>query len=153
MSLSEICWSSGVPIEGEGSTILEPVVDRIPWSAKLFGAAVGKGKEVRGWRRKAKCQMPKFKCQKGKSKSQMMGSEPRARTSRTRTRNLERRDNGVRLSTVKSGFYRDVIVSEQFVLPERAAGLDFPGIHVLLSSTIWITSHPSLSRLAPIHLL
>jgi hypothetical protein len=44
-------------------------------STKSCSAAVEKGKKVRGWRRKekcqmttGKCQMSKLKCQKGKSK-------------------------------------------------------------------------------------
>jgi hypothetical protein len=54
--MSVIYWRSGVPIEGEHPAISEPVIGQVPQSAKLFGAAIGKGKEVRGWRRKAKCQ-------------------------------------------------------------------------------------------------
>ena len=30
MSLSEVCWKSGVPIEGEETPISEPVVARVP---------------------------------------------------------------------------------------------------------------------------
>jgi len=30
--MSEICWRSGVPIEGEKVAMLDPVVDRVPWS-------------------------------------------------------------------------------------------------------------------------
>jgi len=54
--MSEICWRSGVPIEGEQAPISEHIVDRVPRSEQVYsvavmqccGAAVGKGKEVRG---------------------------------------------------------------------------------------------------------
>jgi hypothetical protein len=52
--MSVIYWRSGIFIEGEHPAISEPVIGQVPQSAKLFGAAIGKGKEVRGWRPKAK---------------------------------------------------------------------------------------------------
>jgi hypothetical protein len=30
LSMSEVCWRSGVPIEGEQATISDPVVARVP---------------------------------------------------------------------------------------------------------------------------
>jgi hypothetical protein len=53
--MSEICWRR---------VTLEQAVALIPWSTKLFkycSAAVGKEKEVRGWRQKEKCEMTSAK--------------------------------------------------------------------------------------------
>jgi hypothetical protein len=61
--MSVIYWRSGVPIEGEHPAISEPVIGQVPQSAKLFGAAIGKGKEVGGGRQNVKVQMPKGKIQ------------------------------------------------------------------------------------------
>jgi hypothetical protein len=59
--MSEICWRSGVPIEGEEAAMLDPIVDGVPWSEhylvlRYCGAAVGKRKKVRGLRQGI-CQM------------------------------------------------------------------------------------------------
>ena len=59
--MSETCWRTGVPIEGEEAAMLDPIVDRVPWSKhylvlRYCGAGVGKGKKVRGLRQ-GKCQM------------------------------------------------------------------------------------------------
>jgi hypothetical protein len=74
LSLSEICWRSGVPIEGEQAAILELVVDRVPRSEhysvlQCCGLAVRerpKRFEVRGWRQKVR--MSNFKVQNPNNK-------------------------------------------------------------------------------------
>jgi len=49
VSLSEIWCRSGVPIAGEQAAILEPFVDRVPWSViQWCGAAVLRSEK--GWR-------------------------------------------------------------------------------------------------------
>ena len=106
LSMSEICWRSGVPIEGEREGESRPFGGRkgqvFPARESRkghFGSTEAKGQwfsshknifcvaeseffrdlkgEVGGRRRNVKCQG-------GKSKSQMTGPEPRARNSRAR---------------------------------------------------------------------
>jgi hypothetical protein len=70
-----ICRRSEALIEGEQPAISEPVIGQVPQSAKLFGAAVRRGKEGRGSRRKAKCQSSNAKRENPNRRSRVPNHE------------------------------------------------------------------------------
>jgi hypothetical protein len=68
-----------------------------PWSGKLFkccSAAVGRGEEVRGWRREEKCQMTNEKCQMSNFKIQMADDGTRTTSTKLTDTDTKHTDNG-----------------------------------------------------------
>jgi hypothetical protein len=70
LSLSEVCWRSGVPIEGDQDSISQAVAARVS-RRKVKQCGVlrperGKRFEVKGWRLKARISKLKFQMEKSR---------------------------------------------------------------------------------------